>query len=197
MLIGFLSCQKRIFGHVEVSGRVLDFFTKEPIQVAVSLMGDDATSAKTQSEATIGLATTTTTSDGKFHLKSRQSKRRNYYISIYGREKEEIKIQLNQNTNLGDFAVGVHFYTCDITIIPRSDSSISLYKGNSFDYFNSGTTTTVQHKIRITSPTFIDSISHPIWYITKSTHFPYSTTNYSKHILITPLTGPLTTTIYY
>jgi hypothetical protein len=116
---------------VEVSGYVVDYFTNEPLQVEVTLMGDDATSAKNSTEGTITLAKTTSNSDGSFYIKTRPSRRSNYYISIQTGEKKEISVELNKNVDLGIFYAGSHDFICNITVIPRSDSSLQLQKGPS------------------------------------------------------------------
>jgi hypothetical protein len=186
---------------VEVSGRVLDYFTHEPIQVEVALMGDDATSAKSQSEGTIFLASMTSKSDGTFHLKSKPSRRDNYYISVFGGVYEKIDIELNKNNDLGDFIAGSHDIFCNITVIPRSDSTLRVQKNqitNDTFFFDTGTNATVQNSLTFYYSTFINyNGSFPIRYTATSTHPPYYGTNYYKYVPITSLTGPLTTTIHY
>ena len=201
VIISFTCCQKKLRGHVEVSGHVFDYITNEPIQVEVTLMGDDATSAKNSTEGTIILEKTTSNADGSFYLKSRPSRRDNYYISIQTGEKKEISVELNKNVDLGVFYAGSHDFVCSITIVPRSDSSLQLQRGSVISDYNSfapGTATTVQNRITLTQSGYNGyNKSFPIWYTAKCKYPAYYGTSYYKSIPITSLTGLLATTIYY
>ena len=201
VVLNFTSCQKKLQGHVEVSGYVVDYFTNEPLQVEVTLMGDDATSAKNSTEGTITLAKTTSNSDGSFYIKTRPSRRSNYYISIQTGEKKEISVELNKNVDLGIFYAGSHDFICNITVIPRSDSSLQLQKGPSINdchSFAPGTTTTVQNSITLYQNNYNSyNKCFPIWYTAKYKYSPYYGTSYYKSIPITSLTTPLTATVYY
>jgi hypothetical protein len=198
---GFFSCQKKLTGHVEVTGRVLDYFTNEPISVRVTLQGDDATSAKQQTQASISLASTMSNTDGTFKLRSRPSKRGNYYISIEGGTFEKINLKENQTLDLGDCLAGTHDFYCDITVIPQSDSSLRVqktYLTNDYHSFPKGTTATVRNTITLTSKSFNGyNKSFPIWYSAHCSNPPYYSTSYYKYVPITSLNSVLTTTIYY
>lgn len=81
LFITTFSCQKKLFKSVTVIGRLIDGATQQPLaNTNVALYTDDASSAKNSSENTIGLASTTTNSDGTFKLTSKSSKRNRYYI---------------------------------------------------------------------------------------------------------------------
>lgn len=80
LFITTFSCQKKLFKSVTVIGCLIDGATQKPLaNTNVALYTDDASSAKNSSENTIGLASTTTNSDGTFKLTSKSSKRNRYY----------------------------------------------------------------------------------------------------------------------
>lgn len=199
--ISFLSCQKSLRGYIKVNGRVLDYFTNEPIKIRVSLMGDDVTSAKNYAEGSITLATTTTNSDGTFSLQSKPSKRGRYYIAVAGEVTKRVNVELEQNNDVGDFLAGSHVFLCNITVIPRSDSTLRLQKGmlkSDYYFFDKGTTAVVQNSITLNALSFNNfNKSFPIWYTAKSYYPSYSGTDYYKGVPITSLTSPLTATLYY
>ncbi|HQQ94209.1 MAG TPA: hypothetical protein PLQ93_06620 [Bacteroidia bacterium] len=188
-------------GFVEVTGRVLDYYTLEPIQVRVRLMGDDATSAKDSQKGTVQLATEVSDQDGTFKLRSKPSKRSNYYIHISDGDFKELNIQENQSNALGDFISGQHTFTCSITIIPRSDSSLHVAKGSlqqSYYSFSSGTSATVQNTMTIYASGWRSyNKSFPIWYTTYCYYPAHYSTNYFIAVPISALNAPLTTTLYY
>jgi hypothetical protein len=145
------SCQKRLFGKVEVHGRIVNYYTGEPMTATVALVADDVTSAKNSAEASITLDKETTKSDGTFSLKSRPSKRGRYYLWVNGRPWEETnsygKIDVSNGvTELGDIKAGTYTFYCNITLVPVSDSCIDIRKSDgSYASFAKGTSTVYNH----------------------------------------------------
>lgn len=82
-----VSCkrQTRLFKDIEVRGRLVNFFSKEPLANAeVKLRTNDIYSSSIYGTARIELASATTESDGSFVLKSKASRRTSYHIEIVG-----------------------------------------------------------------------------------------------------------------
>ena len=146
---GLWFCQKKLFGHVEVKGRLLHFFTNQPLQKSVELRGDDATSSKNSTENSISLCKGQSNEDGTFDIRSKPSRRDRYYLYIDGKswnEKKtsEIDVTANKTNDLGDIFIGTQTFYCRITIHGTSDSSITFYPtiyNGQFFAFNSGTST--------------------------------------------------------
>ncbi len=141
----FWYCQKKLFGYVEVHGRLLYFFSEEPVITRqVTLWTDDATSAKNSTEHSILLATGFTGSDGSFSLRSKPSRRAAYYFSSEGSGRmEKLNIRINQKNDLGTIYVGRHSFNCKINLVPVSDSCIAISPPNGGNYtvYSAGTTT--------------------------------------------------------
>lgn len=81
-VIVFCSCQKKAFKHVTIRGKIIYDSTMLPFTDTVYIMADDATSAKNSTEATIFIGEVACKSDGSFEIRSRSSKRSNYYLYI-------------------------------------------------------------------------------------------------------------------
>jgi hypothetical protein len=146
LLLVLWCCQKRIFGFVEVRGRMVHFFTREPRDLQVRLMADDATSSKNSTEASILLDETQTGSDGSFRLRSKPSRRAAYYLSFSDANGLlEINAKTNKINDLGDVETGTMVFNCTINLVPVSDSCIQLFNPDVGEFFvySAGTSTQV------------------------------------------------------
>ena len=200
VLVIFSSCQKESTGFVEVKGHVVDYFTKEPIKVEVSLYGDDATSAKSSTQGSILLTKGSSDSDGTFNLSTKPSKRHNYYINIFGGDFNKLTIKENQSNDLGEFLAGSHKFYCNISLIPRSDSTFVLQKefAPGTKVFAPGTRVTIKDSVFYYKASFDDyKQSYHISYTTVCPFVPNYRTDYHKLVPIKTLTGTLSATISY
>lgn len=151
----FICCQKKIFGNVEVKGRLVHFYTGLPTTGKVTLFADNVHSSSSCAPESILLATAQAGTDGNFTLKSKLSKGKNYYLHIndwrfydYQTEQSAISISKNKETNLGDIIAGEMTFICKIKIVSVSGKSLWLFKtdSNNFTYYAPGSpeTTVVQ-----------------------------------------------------
>jgi hypothetical protein len=128
LLIAFCFCQKKLFEKVVVGGRVLNFWTKEPLQETVSLMGDDVTSAKESQYGTMLIASGTPDVEGYFVLRGRASKRNHYCI----RAGESDRYQTTyfsitgSNYDVGDLYGGEHDFYCKVQLQSVTTNSITI-----------------------------------------------------------------------
>src|SRR4051812_6742870 len=115
--LAFWFCQKKLFKRIHATGRLLNYYTKEPIIENVSLVGDDATSSKNSQERSRTMCSDKTDENGYFDIKSNASRRNHYYIYVrYWEEKTDnswyspyaFTCKENGTTDLGDFLIGSH-----------------------------------------------------------------------------------------
>jgi hypothetical protein len=108
-----LSCQKKIFKRVTVTGRLLEISTQAPLgEKEIVLYGDDVTSAKSSQMGTIKLATRYTRKDGTFKISCNSSRRGRYYLRAGDQgnlvlidASEVFYVPDNTRKNLGDIFV--------------------------------------------------------------------------------------------
>jgi hypothetical protein len=158
-------CQKKLFGWVEVHGQVVNYFTKEPISVDITLNADDVHSASSFAPESIILEKTTSKSDGTFSIKSKQSKVPNYYLHVdkthfFDPVTKESKIDLKKKNkkDMGIIFAGTHEFTCKVSIVSTSGKCLWFYdrQNNKYTYFNSGTNTDIVYKQKISAGAFED-----------------------------------------
>jgi hypothetical protein len=112
ILIGTLvcnSCQKSLFRHIEVHGRILDSKTYNPLQATINLWSGSAPGSKGGSK----FESTISNADGTFDLKSRASWTTNdYYLEIIRNTNSnnpstlvKFRVSKNQDLNLGDIFI--------------------------------------------------------------------------------------------
>jgi hypothetical protein len=141
-----LGCQKKLFWHVEMHGRVLNFVTKAPEQAEITLYSN----GRPGHGGSINVGSTTTNVNGTFDLKT-PSYRYKYYLDVAGTpsgvDNNPIEIEPilkdGHNVDVGDFYIGYFTYFCKVTLVPVSTSAIDFKPGMGMTtiHFNSGTST--------------------------------------------------------
>ena len=124
----FIDCrQTKLFKKIEITGRLLNYYSKEPITyTTVHLLADDAHSAKDVYNASVQLATVKSDENGLFVIKCNQSKKTAYYIKTD--EYDPYKHGLYDTTfnssdskiNLGNIYGGNHDVVFKIHMRPTS-----------------------------------------------------------------------------
>lgn len=149
--------QTKLFKNIEVQGRLVNFYTKQPIpNFIIKLKANNVHSSSSYSEASILLATYTTNNDGSFILKSKASKSEDYYIQLdteehiysYTSTDTFFSSQPNKIIQLGDIYSGEHLYWFKIRFIPTSGNCAwwydqDQYQNQQFTKINSGVDTTI------------------------------------------------------
>lgn len=189
------SCQKKARGYVEVKGRVLDYFTHDPISTTVELRANDIHESNYQlRDAAILLSSSGTKADGSFDLRSKPSKDSEYYLWVTKVTSLKPNLKENSVNDLGNIYGGSHTFSCSISFIPRSDSSLTV--GNLV--FSAGTYTQVMitakygvHEYEGNKHNFC------VGYETTCKYLPNYSTNNSVCVPIVDLNSILTTTVYY
>lgn len=92
-------------GSFEVTGRVVDSTTKQPVSAKILIKGNDPKSSKNTADP-VGIKEITTNNDGTFNTKFR-TKSGKFYLYIDGKGYHQssgggIFLKENQNTDLGD-----------------------------------------------------------------------------------------------
>ena len=132
--------QTKLFMNIEVQGRLVNFYTKEPIpNSVVKLKANNVHSASSYSPASILLDTYTTNNDGTFILKSKASKGENYYIELDTRDHiynlwsdTSFTSTPNKIVQLGDIYSGEHLYLFKVRFIPTSGNCAWIYDQNQY-----------------------------------------------------------------
>jgi hypothetical protein len=149
--------QTKLFKNIEVQGRLVNFYTKEPIPNSiVKLKANNVHSSSSYSEAAILLDTYTTNNDGSFILKSKASKGENYYLQLdtddhiysYSSTDTFFSSQPNKIVQLGDIYFGEHLYRFKIRFVPTSGNCAwwydqDQYQNQQFTKINSGIDTVI------------------------------------------------------
>jgi hypothetical protein len=207
-LLQIFSCQKKMSGHVEVSGRLINYYTGEPIAATVVLRADDATSAKDSQRASQTLCSVKTNGDGSFTLRSRPSKKSSYYLFIDGDPYDtgrnydgQIDLSVNKKSDLGEIKWGSKIFYCDITLVSAGDSCIDVQSyNNAYREFSKGTSLTYRDSVKYTYTEFLQAKGNYLLGYRKSdcvNKEPYSG-DYKFYYVQLPISqGVLTTTITY
>jgi len=166
-VMAFAFCEKKLFGSVQVKGRLIHYLTGEPTGGTVSLMADDVHSSSNYAAESVELTSGSAKSDGRFTLKSRLSKGSNYYLHVNSTQcfdpvtrQSKIEIVKHGVTDMGDLLAGTCNFICKVTLMPVSNKSIWLFdptKFNSFTYFPPGTTVTVIQQRELDALAYIAS----------------------------------------
>jgi len=197
--LSFWFCQRRLFKNIDISGRLVNYFTKEPITENMTLMGDDATSAKEVQMRTQTIATGKSDENGHFNFKTKASRRNSYYLFVrYGEpttdntyfQQYSFSVNENSKTELGDVLIGHHFFTCNVKIIATSNYSIAV--GSTI--CKPGSTTQMKYTRKYSSEEFKDNKK---MFIIGYTLFDNATTTYSSVSIPIGTYDTLSTTIQY
>jgi hypothetical protein len=163
LLTFMLGCKKSLFGKVEVKGRLVDYFTNQPVAASVKLGGDDNNQKNAQ--PAIILATVKTDNDGTFTIKDKAVKSGQYYLSFQGISQngstsafdaagkiDKFSIAKNGSKDFGTLYETTHTFYCKITLNYTSNVNNDIYIdyiGGNLIYFPSGvntqTTTVVKY----------------------------------------------------
>lgn len=151
----FIDCnrQTRFFKNIEVHGRLVNFFTKQPIQnVEVRLRANDAHSASSYAEARILLDSYSTDNNGDFVLKSKASKQDDYQIQLdtedhiysYSSVDTFFTSKPNNIIYIGNIYSGEHLFWFKIQFFSTTGNCAWVYSQNQqYVKINSGTDTTI------------------------------------------------------
>lgn len=142
----FWSCEKKLFKKVEVSGKVVNYISKTPVQTQLQLWNTE----QTGNRGAVYLGTTSTNSDGTFDLKAPADKEGVYFL-IWGGSNDyflQVDLQDGHNIDIGNILDGVFTFFCKITLVSVSNSAIDI-GADSFNstasapsfHFNPGTST--------------------------------------------------------
>ncbi len=150
--------QTKLFKDIEVRGRLINYFTKEPISdEKIVLRSNDVHSASSYALASIELASPITNSDGSFILKSKASKKNKYYLQIGDSlhfndavYDTSFTAEPGTNLNLGTLNSGVHdiFYKIRFTSVSGSCLWYAFQNPNPIR-IRSGADTTIKFNSRM------------------------------------------------
>jgi|GEM_PF-4661581 len=188
VLLCLTFCTKKAFKNIKVKGRLIHFFTKQPLSSDVFIVSDNNFSGRSKS---IDIGSDATSSEGYFSIKGRASKQNSYYLNIPDEsEMRKIDLKEGQTNDLGEIYSGSHVFFCRVTLIPDSGKCLQFY-GNSILNFPAGTQTTFVYSIvkHWNDPV----LSFPVSYITfNCNNNPASKLIYSTGL---PISG--TDTLHY
>jgi hypothetical protein len=144
--------QTKLFKKIEVTGRLVNYFSKEPVANAiVHLLADDVHSGKSSAYAAIALASATTDENGLFVIKCKQSKKTEYYIKIsdedptnYTQYDTSFKTT-DSKIDLGNINCRNHNINFKVHLIPSSGNCawVQTSNFNSLSKISSSTDTTI------------------------------------------------------
>lgn len=132
-LFGF--CKKRLFKDIEVSGRILNFISKKPVDNGWFSM---ETGSVHQSGKNVAIGQVQTHSDGTFFLKSKAAYTNQYQYQVSSTQfrtgtypfqsfiAKDVTLAPGQSINLGDFFVGEFTFICKVNIIPVTTSAFEI-----------------------------------------------------------------------
>jgi hypothetical protein len=188
--------QTRRNKNIEVHGRLVNFYSKEPISnVEIRLRANDAHSSGSYSEAKILLDSYVTNSDGTFILKSKASKQDNYQLQIdapnhlysYSTTDTFFTSKPDKVVEFGDLYFGEHRYWYKVRFIPTSGSCawVSDQKQQSTK-INAGIDTTILYNTSL-SYYFLRENKNTYWafYTNGSCTNSATTTYHSQEFQIT------------
>lgn len=145
----FWFCEKRPFANIEITGRVINFWTKapEPTQIQLWVGG-----ASPGSKGTTQYGSCSTNADGTFDIKSNAEWNGDSYtlmfiptnsnaISFY----KSYTVSKNKTLDVGDILGGFVFLTCKVTLNSVSGDSIKFLQigGTPQTVFSAGTHTVI------------------------------------------------------
>jgi hypothetical protein len=105
---------------VTVEGRVLNFFTRQPLATLVVLRADDVHTWHIGDGGEIILGQTISGTDGRFKIESKPTKGNNYYLEIEGKDISRAGSRIHINgkgqTDIGDVLAGFQDFYCRVTV---------------------------------------------------------------------------------
>lgn len=184
-------CQKRVFVFVRFKGRIVHFFTKEPLSLEVHVNADDALSSKNSTENTIFICGGKSNTNGFFDIKGKASTRGGYYLWVDGRTYifEDGDRDLTKK-DVGEITFGSQSITTKLTLHKISNSSLDFY--NDAVVFNSYNDTSIIKNSVIDYQSFRKSQTLDFSYRVNTSGI------YSYSVVSVPITSAaLTATISY
>jgi len=160
----FFFCQKKVFGHIEVHGRLINYMTQQPTTGKVELVTDRA---GLNSQYGV-LSVVDAKEDGTFSLNSKPAVSGKYFLRVDNvkfdiraypdTDKWEINVSANHKNDLGDIKAGDYTFICKIKIVPVSNNnSIWFFSEDqkSFTYYPPQTYATIIQTKKITYQYFV------------------------------------------
>lgn len=143
-------CRKKLLNQVYVKGRVLHFFTKEPMVSRITLRTPGGNGFRNSGFQQGGVWLTEAISDqnGEFRLRSKPARNDEYNLFIDNapwdvlNNNSRVELEEKVTVNLGDIFTGEQTIFCKIHLQSVSGFSIELLSPN-FHAFAAGTNTTV------------------------------------------------------
>ena len=121
-------CEKKLFAHVKVTGRVLNFFTRQPVSTDVWLVSMNKFSGSSDEDVLIGISSTDV--NGYFTIGGRASRAEVYFLGIsadsFDPRPLSIKVKDGKTTDLGTFLTFPQSFNYHITLIPDSGNCIII-----------------------------------------------------------------------
>jgi hypothetical protein len=137
----FGACKKKLFKHVAVQGRMLNYITKSPLTANVYVSAYEARGSRNS----VDLGHTQTGNDGSFSIRTSAVRTGKYYIDIIGSQPlygGEFIIPDGSTKDFGDVLAGQFTFICKVTIVPVSTSAIDFpFLETGALHFNAGTAT--------------------------------------------------------
>jgi hypothetical protein len=117
------SCKKKAFHHVEIKGRVLNYFTHEPIAAAGEIANDSHFVGNGDG---VLIASFQCDNDGYFTAKGKASKGNAYFLFLADGQSRRIEVNEDEITDIGNFYIGSHEFHCKLTLVPDSGKCITI-----------------------------------------------------------------------
>jgi len=165
MLILTLSlayCSKKLFHKVGVHGRLVHFYTKQPVPFTrVTLSSDDL---HTKGNAHITLESAVSDGNGFFTIKTRASRSHYYYLNTENSGDLPVDLNEGHTTDIGDFLTGSQAFIYKLRLL-------AVNPGRCLTIFNNNTRLEISSDTTITGTTLkrhevLESMSFPIFYFT-------------------------------
>ncbi|MBI2722613.1 MAG: hypothetical protein HYX39_10605 [Bacteroidetes bacterium] len=191
LLTFFIDCrQKKLFKNVTISGRLVNYYTKEPIaDISVELRGNDVHSQSTYAIGATLLTSETTDNSGRFVLKSKQSKDHpQYYLrhkSSGGYSLYDFSFKVNSNNyELGDVPSGTYTFKVYLRFLSATNNCAFVDLPTADLNLLSGKDTTIQMSFTKNYNDFISSQLSGLSLTTKNcqTQSVINTTIYSYRL---------------
>jgi hypothetical protein len=147
-LLSLSCCEKKLFHRVNVKGRILNYYTGQPISTTVFLVSDNNFSGSSKS---VGIGSATSNEGGYFSIEGKASKANSYFLSCQGIATEmRIDVKEDEVTDIGTLYGGSYTLNIKLTLISDSGKCFkSSYPSFSFPV---GTNTVVVFQKENNSP---------------------------------------------
>ena len=191
----FGDCQKKLFGHVCVKGRLLSFYSETPISNRAVTLSADYYQGGIKS--TVIVAEGKTNVNGIYILRGKPYKSNKYYVTITSYKSVTsltgsagaIGLERGKEKNLGDFKTGTEVFYCNININLSSGAVLTFNRPGHLKSFTGPIKTTIIDSIESQCLRDCDKLNSFFYsdgyYIKK----PNSTVTLSSEF-IAPLTKP-------